>query len=89
MATLTALQLADMRKFLRENWITAIDFDKPTINAGFQALENEYERSTSQNRPGFEAAGAADVATVVSPKVFTNPELKKIGAAYLKVKVNL
>ncbi len=89
MANLTAAQLANMRKSLRTEWNTAIDFAKPIINAVFQALEDEYERTASETRQGFKLAAAADITTAASPKVFSNVEKKKIGRAYLGVKFNL
>ena len=89
MAVLTAQELADMRRLLRQEWTTPIDFTKATINACFQALEDEYERTASQSRPGFKLAGSADIDTAASPKVFTNPEKKKIGRAYLGCKFQL
>ena len=89
MAILSSSDLDEMRNFLQGIWTTAIDFNKPTINAGFQAMEDEYERVASLDRPGFRIAGATDVQAAVSPKVFTNPELKNIEKSYLKVKVNL
>lgn len=89
MAALTAAQLADMRKTLRQEWVTAIDFTKATINACFQAIEDEYERTATQSRPGFKLAAAADIDTAADPKVFTNAEKKMIGRAYLGVKFDL
>lgn len=89
MAVLSSSDLNEMRNFLQSIWTTIIDFDKPTINAGFQAMEDEYERPVSLDRPGFRLAGAADVQAAVSPKVFNNPELKNIERSYLKVKVKL
>ncbi len=88
MATLTALQLAQMRRHMQRIWTTEIDFPKSTINAVFQAIEDEYEDGATARRKGFEAESAAIMNTTASPKVFTNPELKRIGDSYFEIKLS-
>ena len=70
MATLTALELADMRKRLEAEWTTPIDFSKSICNAAFQAIEDAEEDST------FKANSSSDIDAAASPKSFTNPEKK-------------
>lgn len=89
MAVLTSAQLGNMRRRLREEWATPIDFTKTTINAVFQAVEDEYERNTNILGPGFELSAAAVIDTAASPETFTNPEKKMIGRAYLGEKHDL
>ena len=89
MATLSNNQLVRMRRSLVREWTTPIDFGKSIINAVFQAVEDEYERSSNTTGPGFKLSAAIVITTAASPKVFTNPEKKKIGRAYLGEKFNL
>lgn len=90
MAVLTPLQLADMRKSLRTEWIDAIDFDKTLINGVFQAIEDEYERTSNVLGPGFKSSAATEISSASEPtKTFTNPQKKRIGRAYIGVKFSM
>ena len=89
MATLTSSQLARMRRSTRTEWTTPIDFGKSTINAVFQAIEDEFERPFGVPGPGFKLSAAAAITVAATPKVFTNSEKKKIARAYLGEKFRL
>ena len=76
MAILTAVQLAGMRQqFVRKLNGVAIDFDKPTVNAAFQAIEDWYEANKAQI--------SGDINTATSPYVFTPQQKKLLGAYWL------
>lgn len=78
MATLTANELVNLRKRLRENNPAAtVDFTKPQVNATFQAAEDAFEAW----RATFGAAMQAG-----SAHTFSAAELKEVGAAYLELK---
>ena len=81
MAVLTNQQLAELRKGGRANWTTPIDFDKPIINATFQAIEDWYE--------GQRAQVSSDIDAASTPKAFSNAEKKQIAAAFLQWKFRL
>ena len=70
MATLTANQLARMRKRFRNKDGASADYIKPQINGAFQAIE-DYIRDSKQTRP---PAGSGTwnsvVNTATSPFVF-------------------
>lgn len=75
MATLTNPQLADLRQRFVAAWgDAAIDFDKPTINAAFQAIEDWYQAN--------KADVAAAVNTATLPYSFTAAEKKWLVAMY-------
>ena len=74
MAILTATQLAQMRrKFVRKLGDVTIDFDKPIINAAFQAIEDWYEDNKAQI--------STDINEATAPYIFT-PQRKKLLGAY-------
>ena len=76
MATLTAVQLAQMRqKFARKLGAVVVDFDKPIINAAFQAIEDWYEDEKAQI--------STDIDVATSPYVFTAQQKKWVGAYWL------
>ena len=75
MATLTAMQLAEMRQQFVRKLNDVVDFDKPTINAAFQAIEDWYEANKTQI--------SGDINTATSPYVFTPQQKKWLGAYWL------
>jgi len=76
MAILTATQLAEMRqRLVKKLGIMAIDFDKPTVNAAFQAIEDWYEANKGQI--------SSDINTATAPFVFTPQQKKWLGAYWL------
>ena len=75
MATLNLTQLGELRKIVRRDWSTPIDFGKPVANSVFQAVEDWYE--------GQRLTVSSDIAAASSPKSFTNEEKKLIAKAYL------
>lgn len=76
MATLDARQLAELRrKFVQKLGNVTIDFDKPTLNAAFQAVEDWYEANKA------DASAAIDEAT--APYEFSGTEKKQIAAYFL------
>ena len=76
MATLTPAQLAQLRrKFAQKLGNVTIDFDKPIVNAAFQAIEDWYEDNKAQI--------SIDIDTATAPYVFTGQEKKWLGAFWL------
>lgn len=76
MATLTATQLAEMRRrFVAKLGDVAIDFDKPTVNSAFQAIEDWYEANKAQI--------SSDIDAATTPYVFTGAQKKLLGAYWL------
>lgn len=77
MAVLTNQQLADMRKRYRQKFGQSgeIDFDKATVNAAFQVIEDWYTND--------KASVKADIDTATSPYTFTNAQAKHIFYAWL------
>ena len=68
-----------MRQRLRQESFSddvEIDFDKPTINAAFQAMEDWLQANKAA------AATAINVAT--APYVFSNTEKRQIAAIYFE-----
>jgi hypothetical protein len=78
MATLTASELAELRRNIQREWTTVIDFDKATANAAIQALEDWYEGE----RPVVNTL----VNTATAPKVFVAAEKKLMAKHFLKFK---
>ncbi len=74
MAVLDSAQLASLRQSLAR-LETAIDYDKPTVNAALQAIEDWFEA----NRSGI--ATAIDAAT--SPFVFSAARKRRLVKFYL------
>jgi len=79
MAALTATQYARLRHELRRKWTTPIDFNKVTIDAAFQAMDDWFEAEKPT------VSGLIDDATD-PPKVFTNAEKKMIAGVYMILK---
>lgn len=76
MATLTATQLAQLRReFVRKLGDITIDFDKPIVNAAFQAIEDWYEANKGQI--------STDINTATAPYVFTGQQKKLLGVYWL------
>jgi len=75
MAVLNATELAELRKLVRINWTTPVDFNRSVANASFQAMEDWYE--------GQRSTVSSDIDTASTPKSFSNSEKKLISAAYL------
>lgn len=76
MATLTATQLAQLRcEFVRRLGDVTIDFDKPIINAAFQAIEDWYEANKAQI--------STDIDEATAPYVFSGQQKKLLGAYWL------
>lgn len=80
MATLTADQLAEIRRSVSASLVT-VNYTKPLINAALQAIEDWYEANKTV------ASTAVDTAT--SPFIFTNPQKKKIFCYWLFQKFKL
>ena len=78
MAVLTTQELAGLRRSTRTDWTTSIDFDKSTINAAFQKIEDSYE---NQRGP---LSGQINSAT--APKMFTAAEKKLLSKAHQQFK---
>lgn len=78
MATLTADELAALRKELRrQNPTATVDFTKPEINDTLQAAEDAFETWRSTFGSAMQAGSA---------HTFSAPELKEIGGVYLELK---
>lgn len=76
MATLTAIQLAEMRqRFVRKLGDVAVDFSKPIVNAAFQAIEDWYEANKAQI--------STDIDAATAPYMFTAQQKKWLGAYWL------
>ena len=76
MAQLTAVQLAEMRRRFVVRWgDDPVDFDKPTINAAFQAVEDWYEDNKAQI--------STDIDAATAPYTFTGQQKKLLGAYWL------
>lgn len=76
MATLTAAQLAQLRQlFVRKLDGVVIDFDKPTVNAALQSVEDWYEANKAQL--------SADIDAATAPYTFTAQQKKWLGAYWL------
>ena len=77
MAVLTGAELAKARRLTRQ-MVGSLDYDKSTINAALQAIEDWFET----NRAGI----STDIDTATNPTVLTNTEKKRLGAAWLLYK---
>ncbi len=77
MAVLNAEELVDARR-LAKKLLGTLDYDKATINAAVQAIEDWFET----NRSGI----SEDIDTATCPAVMSNPEMKRLGAAWLLYK---
>ena len=76
MATITNLELADLRRKISRK-IANTGYTKPVINAGLQAIE-DWMVSGATVTPTTSLFAAIDAAT--SPFTFTNAEKKKLFA---------
>lgn len=74
MATLTATQLAELRRGCA-GAVVAVNYTRAQINAGLQAIEDYYETTA---RAGFGSAIEA-----AAPGVFTNAQKKQLGKFWL------
>lgn len=83
MAALTAQQLAVLRKHLvrARGQDQEIDFDKPTVNAALQAIEDLIEANKT-------AIGNA-IDTATSPYTFTAADKKRLFGVYAALKSGL
>ena len=77
MATLTPTERAELRRDVVRG-DSPIDFDKGTINAALQAVEDWFE--------GERATVSAAIDAATSPYVFSNARKKKLVRFYLKLK---
>ncbi len=74
MAVLTDEQLTKVRRKMAQH-LASFGFDKPTVNAAIQEMEDWYESE--------KATVSSRLDTVTSPVVLTNAEKKAIGGAFL------
>ena len=74
MAVLTAIQLAELRQKM-SNLFPAVNYNKATINAGLQAIEDWFEAN--------KAAGSTALDTATAPYVFTAAKKKTLFAIWL------
>ena len=77
MAILTDTEKAELRQELARGAAT-VDYDKPTVNAALQAIEDWFEA----NR----AAIASAINTATTPFVFTGGQKKRLVAFWLRQK---
>ena len=77
MATLTGDQLAQIRHDMASGG--SVNWTKGGLNAAVQAIENIFESSAR-------AALSTAIDTATAPTVLTNPQKKRLIAAWLKVK---
>lgn len=77
MAILNAAELAELRRALAKE-STTVDWNKPTINLGLQAIEDFIE--------GGKATMAANIDMATSPFVFTAAQKKSLVKHYFKQK---
>jgi len=77
MATLTAPQLAELRRGIAPD-VAAVNFNKPQVNAALQAVEDWFE-TTARTEIGAAIETAA-------PGVFTNAQKRVIAKYWLRQK---
>lgn len=78
MATLSNGNLAELRREITRGMNT-VGFDKPTINAALQAVEDVFE--------GIRAKISNDINTATSPEALATPVKKALVKAWLRQKV--
>lgn len=84
MAVLTDAQKVETQRLLEslaQDRGYSIDYVKSSVSAAVQALEDEYETNV---RTQFSTA-----IETAAPGIFTNPQKKVIGKAWLKIKFGL
>ncbi len=78
MAVLTDSELHQIRRQIVRAMRNNIDFDKPTVNAAIQAIEDRIESS----KPII----SADIDAAIAPATMTAAQKTKIVGAYLVLK---
>lgn len=78
MAVLTIEQKVEFMQAMAADSPPPIDWDKPTIYAAVQAIEDWFESER--------ATVSTLIDTATSPFVFTNPQKKKLARWFLKQK---
>lgn len=77
MAILTDLELAELRREVAKE-VGTVTWDKATINAALQAIEDWYE--------GQRATVAGDINAATTPFVFTGLQKKKMAKHFIRQK---